>query len=274
MQNLIVDTCIFVSTKKGPTQFMATTNKPNIARDLFSRLAGLGGAIASERTGTQFVLWGVLGGVGVVAVASVLLGAIGPVLLGAGVYAIALIVAASALRAHYPHRSIGWCNVVTLMRMALACVLIAALIAPAPPWAVWAIATLAFSLDGLDGWLARRARLSSAFGARFDMEVDAILALTIAVLVYQSGSVGAYVLLLGLPRYVFWGAQAALPWLSGDLPDRFSRKLVCVVQIGALLVLLLPFVAPPVSGLLAGIAAAALVWSFGVDVRVLWRARR
>ena len=43
---------------------------------------------------------------------------------------------------------------------------------PAPP--------LLLALDGLDGWAARRQGLVSAFGARFDMEVDALLILALA----------------------------------------------------------------------------------------------
>jgi phosphatidylglycerophosphate synthase len=197
-----------------------------------------------------------------------------PTVLGVVAYIAVFAVALRAVRASYPHRNIGLCNAVTLLRLVLASVLIAAVFAPqSAPWLVLGVATAAFALDGLDGWLARRAHLSSAFGARFDMEVDAILALTLSVLVYLGGEVGAYVLLLGLPRYIFWIAQFPLPWLNGDLPERFSRKVVCVLQIGTLLALLLPFVTGLASSLLAGIAVAALIWSFGVDVRLLMRAR-
>lgn len=252
---------------------MATTNKSSLSQDLSGHLAGSVGRGRALNPVAQFIALGGLGALIMSGLSWAIMGVNASVLLGLAAYALGLIVAISALRATYPHSTIGWCNAVTLLRMALACVLIVALIAPAPPWAVWTVATLAFAMDGIDGWLARRAQLSSDFGARFDMEVDAVLAMTLAVLVYQSGSVGAYVLLLGLPRYVFWGAQKIWPWLAGDLPDRFSRKVVCVLQIGALLALLLPFVGPPVSGLLAGAVAAGLIWSFGVDVRGLWQAR-
>ncbi len=252
---------------------MSVTDKPTTAKDLSTRLAGPSGGFALTSPVAQFGVTGAIGAVAVAGLAWALVGEQTPALLGIFAYGVALLVAGLALHAYYPHRTIGLCNVVTLSRLVLACVLIAALAGPTAPWAVWAIATLAFALDGLDGWLARRARLSSEFGARFDMEVDAILALTLAILVYQSGSVGAYVLLLGMPRYVFWAAQSVLPWLGGDLPDRFSRKVVCVVQIGALLVLLLPLVTQPVSSLLAATAAVALVWSFGIDVRHLIRSR-
>ena len=39
------------------------------------------------------------------------------------------------------------------------------------------LASVALILDGVDGKVARRTRNASAFGARFDMEVDAFLIL-------------------------------------------------------------------------------------------------
>ena len=42
------------------------------------------------------------------------------------------------------------------------------------------------ALDGVDGWLARRSGIASAFGARFDMEIDALLILVLAVLAWRS----------------------------------------------------------------------------------------
>jgi phosphatidylglycerophosphate synthase len=125
----------------------------------------------------------------------------------------------------------------------------------------------------VDGWLARRGGHVSDFGARFDMEVDGVLALVLALLAYAGGHAGALIVLLGVPLYLFRVAQIALPWLRGDLPPRFSRKLVCVVQIAVLIAVLVPPVSRPVADLLAAVAAAGLLWSFLVDIRWLWRAR-
>jgi phosphatidylglycerophosphate synthase len=191
----------------------------------------------------------------------------------AGFYVLALGMAVRALRG-YPHDSVGLCNVVTLFRLVLVCGLIAMLVTPAAgPWAVFAVATGALVLDGVDGWLARRGDHVSDFGAAFDMEVDAVLALVLALYAYSSGQAGAIILLLGVPRYLFWVAQFPVPWLSGPLPARFSRKLVCVVQIGVLIAVLVPGIGPPLSDVLAGGAAAALLWSFGRDIIWLRRAR-
>ncbi|WP_224815364.1 CDP-alcohol phosphatidyltransferase family protein [Hasllibacter sp. MH4015] len=207
---------------------------------------------------------GAVGALGVLGMGLISSG--GALAVGLAAYAAALVVARAGLLRSYPHGILGWCNAVTLLRLALVCGLIGWLIAPPNPWLVFAVAAFAFAADGLDGWLARREGLSSGFGARFDLEVDSALALSLALHGYQSGAVGAYVILLGLPRYVFFVAQAVWPWLGADLPERFSRKVVCVVQIAALLAVLLPIAPPALAQTLAGGAALGLAWSFARDV--------
>lgn len=177
------------------------------------------------------------------------------------------------LRRGYPHAALGLCNLVTLLRLGLTAALLAPLLAPASGWAVLAVALVAFALDGVDGWLARREGRSSAFGARFDMEVDAALGLVLALDAWAAGTVGPAVLLLGVPRYGFLLAARFLPWLDRPLPERFGRKAVCVVQIAVLIGLQAPVFPPAVAGGLVGVAAAALAWSFGRDVRWLRRNR-
>ncbi|WP_254656291.1 CDP-alcohol phosphatidyltransferase family protein [Jannaschia sp. CCS1] len=231
-------------------------------------------ASTSLSVAVQFVGAGCVGAAAVATLAWALVGnalAIGiAVIFFAAVMAIALV----GLVASFPHRVIGLCNLATIARLALVSVLIAALVAPAASaWAVFGLAVLAFALDGLDGYLARREGRASAFGARFDMEVDSLLALTLALLTWQSGAVGAYVLILGLPRYAFWVAQVPFPWLGHDLPERFSRKVACVVQIAALILALFPPAPSILVGSIAGLAAIALVWSFSLDARTLWRAQ-
>ena len=195
------------------------------------------------------------------------------VLWGSAFYLGAVSLAGFALHPSYPHRVIGLCNLVTLFRLMLTSVLFAALFAPDPSaWMVFSIAALAFLLDGADGWLARRSGLVSQFGARFDMEVDSAFALILAIHAFQNG-MSPLVLLLGLPRYAFGLAQFTMPFLSGPLPNRFSRKAVCVLQISALLILILPWAEPPLAHLVAGLTALALAWSFAIDIRALWRAK-
>ena len=196
--------------------------------------------------------------------------AIGPSLLALAVLVVFLVV---KLPGHYPHRRFGWCNAVTLLRAALVAVLFGLLWAAAHGWPVLAIAAVGLALDGLDGWLARRERLVSGFGARFDMETDAALALILAAHAWLAGMTGAEILILGVMRYVFVLAFLPCPWLAAPLPERFGRKLVCVVQIAALILLQVPTLPPTAAALIAWPAVAALLWSFGRDTLWLWRNR-
>lgn len=198
---------------------------------------------------------------------------IGPAL-SVAVFAPASALAWRGVALTYPHPRLGACNAVTLLRAALMAGLAGALVPPAPqPWALVGLATMALALDGVDGWLARRSGLQSDFGARFDMEVDAALALVLALLALTLGKAGLWVLLLGGLRYAFVAAALLLPWLNRPLPRAPGRKSVCVIQIATLTALLAPPVAPPVSTLSAALATLLLVWSFGRDVRWLWLRR-
>jgi len=131
----------------------------------------------------------------------------------------------------------------------------------------------AVALDGVDGWLARRTRMASAFGARFDMEIDALLVQVLAILAWQHGKAGAWVLTSGLLRYGFVAAGWAWPWMQAPLPRSVRRKAICVVQIVALVVVLSPLVTPPLSIWIAALALIALTYSFLVDTVWLWTPR-
>ncbi|MCB1823109.1 MAG: CDP-alcohol phosphatidyltransferase family protein [Candidatus Competibacteraceae bacterium] len=194
------------------------------------------------------------------------------------VFAGLLLALSPFLPQHLPSIIFGAANQITLSRAGMAA-LAAGLIGqpqmtPAQSWFVAALAGFALALDGIDGWLARRNGLQSPFGARFDMEVDAFFILILAVLVFQSGKAGAWVLLSGLLRYGFVALGYALPWLNRPLPPRKRRQTVCVLQTAALALCLAPPLIPPWATALAAAALGLLTLSFAVDVRWLWRARR
>ncbi|GEK68910.1 Phosphatidylglycerophosphate synthase [Paracoccus denitrificans] len=178
------------------------------------------------------------------------------------------------MRRSYPHDRIGGCNAVTLLRAAVTCALLAPLAdGAAAGWAVAMAGLVALALDGVDGWLARRSGLVSGFGARFDMEVDAAFALTLALHTWLGTTLGPEVLLLGVLRYGFVAAGTALPWLRADLPQRLRRKAICVLQLATLLLLQTPLPSHAQAGFLAWLATAALALSFALDIRWLWRHR-
>jgi len=174
----------------------------------------------------------------------------------------------------YPHGRLGLCNHLTLIRLVIVCALIAPLIAgAAPSWSFFWMAAVCLALDGIDGWLARRQGLVSDFGARFDVEVDSLLALVLALSAAVSTDVGLAAILLGLPRYAFMAASLGLPWMRCPLPERFSRKAVCVVQLGVLIALQAPILPAAAGGMLGAVAVLLLVWSFAIDILWLWRRR-
>jgi len=59
--------------------------------------------------------------------------------------------------------------------------------------------------------------------------------------------------------------------LQALLAERFGRKLVCVVQVAALIALQVPVLPIVLAQWIAVGAVAALLWSFGRDTLWLWR---
>jgi len=180
------------------------------------------------------------------------------------------------VRAHHPYARFGPANQVTTVRALLASLVAAFIGEPHAPAVAAAAATMSASataLDGVDGWLARRSRMISAFGARFDMEVDAFLILALSVLVWRHGKAGAWILAAGLLRYAFVAAGWIWPWLNRPLFPSVRRKAICVVQITGLILALLPQIPPPPSAAIAAISLAALSYSFFVDCFWLWLQR-
>jgi len=139
-------------------------------------------------------------------------------------------------------------------------------------WIAAGLATCAFLLDGVDGWAARRGGRCTGFGARFDMEVDAVFALVVAAVLWQAGKVGAWIMLIGALRYVFILAGALSPLMLRPLPPSNRRRAVCAFQGGALCIALAPFVSAPVATGLAGAALLATAASFAIDT--VWLLRR
>jgi len=127
-------------------------------------------------------------------------------------------------------------------------------------------------LDGADGWLARRSGVSSTFGARFDMETDALLIMVLALIAWRWDRAGLWVLACGLTRYVFVAAGWVWRWLEAPLPASLRRKTVCVVQIVTLAVIVSPVIPHWLSVSAAAVTLVLLAWSFLVDVA--WLARR
>ena len=183
----------------------------------------------------------------------------------------------NASRPGLPGPGLGAANRVTLGRSVL--VLSVAAMIPWGPvlgtqglWWIIGAGSLALLLDGVDGRVARYTRTSTSFGARFDMELDAFLLLALSLLLWRTGPLGPWVILIGALRYLFVFASWFWPALQGPLPESMRRKTVCVVQGVGLLVALGPIIPPAMATAVAAIALAALIYSFVVDV--VWLSRQ
>jgi phosphatidylglycerophosphate synthase len=193
------------------------------------------------------------------------------------IFTAVILVSFGFLQPHHPFSRFGAANQITTIRAMLVALTAALFGEPRFPHLAAAAAMtglLAAALDGVDGWLARRQRIASDFGARFDMEIDALLILVLAILVSRFEKAGAWVIVSGLLRYIFAGAGRYWPWLAAPLPPSRRRQAICVVQIVALTCALLPAVKPPLSKMFAAVALASLVYSFLVDILWLWRRAR
>lgn len=144
------------------------------------------------------------------------------VVAGMAVYLAAVPLILAVVPDHLPGDRFGPANAVTLVRMAATAVLTAALTLAEGAltdvrlgWLLAALAVGAFVLDGVDGWVARRTGVNSAFGARFDMELDAFVTLVLAALVWRLDKAGAWVLAAGLLRYGFIAARLSMAGAKG-----------------------------------------------------------
>lgn len=191
-------------------------------------------------------------------------------------FAVSAVLAVRFVRQSHQVTRFGVANTITTIRAGLVALAAATLgEPPVPEIAAYAALIIAAAtvLDGADGWAARREGTSSRFGARFDMEVDAAAILVLSILVWRNGKAGIWVLASGLLRYVFVAAGVVWPWIRAPLPVSFRGKLICVVQIGALLVALWPPVGAPLSTWVAATGLGALCYSFLVDTLWLWEHR-
>ncbi len=189
-------------------------------------------------------------------------------------FAAATVLIVVRIGSHHPFPRFGTANTVTLLRVSLVSG-VAGFIGETPSdliaWIAAEAVTVVALLDGVDGWLARRSREESAFGARFDMETDAALILILSVLVWHHQKAGAWVLACGLMRYGFVVAGWVLPWMAGPLRSTLRGKSVAIAQLVGLGLALLPSVPVSISNVVAAITLALLVWSFAVDIAWLKR---
>ncbi len=112
----------------------------------------------------------------------------------------------------------------------------------------------------------------SDFGARFDMEADALFLLTMSLLAHATGKVGIWVLASGLMRYVFVLSGWLWPPLAAQLRPLWRRKAIYALQVSALIAALAPVVPTEVAHAICLVGLVLLSYSFGTDC--IWLARQ
>jgi phosphatidylglycerophosphate synthase len=166
-----------------------------------------------------------------------------------------------------PGGQFGAANALTALRLALILGLVP-VSAPSPGKVAASLALGVFALDGVDGFIARRRGEVSAFGAHFDLEVDALFVLVGSLLLYQHERLGAFILAAGLLRYVYVLLLAVVP-AAGETPrSRLGRHGFSAIAV-ALCAGLWPLA--PVYRQLSVAALALLAVSFATSLRSAFR---
>jgi len=172
-----------------------------------------------------------------------------------------------------PRRALGTIpNLLSCSRLVLAAGFVAA---GAPEARVGLIGAAAVT-DFLDGWIARRVRATSRWGALLDPIADRVFVLTAVGTFLFSGalSTSAYFILLmrDLATAVGFVVARIIPWLRPvEFKARALGKVVTVLQLLTLAaVLVLPEAVRP---LLVGVAVTSVL-SIADYTLALWRARQ
>ena len=156
-----------------------------------------------------------------------------------------------------PRRAIGTIpNLISFSRLALAAGFVAS---SATETQVGIIGAAAFT-DFLDGWLARRVKATSRWGAMLDAIADRFFVLTVVATMLFAGRLGTggyFVMIMrDLATAVGFLVARVIPWLRKvTFKARASGKVVTVLQLIALVALLVAPVLAPWLILLVGVTS-------------------
>jgi len=96
----------------------------------------------------------------------------------------------------------GLANAITTLRLLLTLAMLVFGKAWPASW-LFLCALAIVTLDGVDGWAARRFSTSGEFGARYDTAVDSLYTLALCALLHARGTLGAWVFLAGAWHYLY-----------------------------------------------------------------------
>jgi phosphatidylglycerophosphate synthase len=165
----------------------------------------------------------------------------------------------------------GAANSVTALRAVSLLPLAAAADAGAPALvALWTFAI--FTLDGIDGWLARRASNTTAFGARFDAETDASLMLLLSAAAVALERAWAWAVIAGMLRFVWVLTLAWSQRVEVGTPRTRIGRYAFSIAVTSFTACFWPPQLAPLSHALAAVATLVLCYSFSLSFRALFAA--
>jgi len=123
-------------------------------------------------------------------------------------------------------------NWITWLRLVLISVFLL-LLPTASPLLLAGAGLLEILLDAFDGRLARRYGSTSLFGAYLDQEVDAFFVLVMSTGLYERGYAGAWILTLGLLRYLFVYVNHFLKTpRQEEVRSNYARIIAGIIMVG------------------------------------------
>lgn len=165
--------------------------------------------------------------------------------------------------------SLGWSNLLTLMRGLLLAAMTGFLFLPPPQhWLIWLpgiLYVLADASDFFDGYVARITGRVTRLGEILDLSFDGLGVLVASLLAVQYGQAPAWYLAVAFARPLFLAGlwlrrRSGLPVY--ELPTNMTRRIFAGLQMGFLAVILLPLFSPPGTHIAAALFALPLLAGF------------
>lgn len=181
-----------------------------------------------------------------------------PILLIMATVSFLRVIAKKSILSSFP----GYANLVTLFRLGLL-ILLSFFVFKLSAGFILLLGIIILILDGVDGYLARRFRESSDFGAYLDMEADTFFVCFFCTYYYLENLFGWWVLLPGFMRYLYV-VFILIFKLQGrkEKSTRFAKTIAVILFSALLMPLILPRMIYFPAMLLASIL---VVYSFGIS---------
>lgn len=168
--------------------------------------------------------------------------------------------------------TLGLGNQLSLFRALVIGLLAGFLLMPKPQEALlWVIAllyTAASIVDGIDGYVARRAGQVTILGQRLDMEFDGLGIAVISLLAVWYSQLPPWFLSVGFARYLFvlgiWWRRRTGRQVY-EIPDSAHRRVMAGMLMGMMTVVLWPIVPPEMATLAGAVIAIPILLGFTRD---------